>query len=448
MRKPSSPLSFMTYVIGIALLMISSINSSNSYADDAPSTQTALEDQALLTTKQWVIVLDDPRPARLQGWQRGNYSGSYKGNQQYTGSLELERFGNSIAQRYDLELKQQWFIESLAVYCLIVEFNGQTSTTLKQLKQDEQVQWIQPSNDFKLLSSSSDKPLSSTEQNQNLSQQNSSNSKGGSLSSIPESINGQGVVIAIIDSAVDEEHRDLSHAVRQRADFVISEKTDIKDAALQGEAHGTAVAGVMIAQRDSKLGLPGVAPAASLMALRGCWEENSGNTRCNTLSLARALDAVVSSEPAILNLSLSGPRDPLLDRLINKIVKNKTLVVAAFDPARPHEQRFPSRGDGVLIVRAEMLDKQYQNEFTAPGARVVTSPGNRYNFMTGHSIATAYTSGVLALLTQLDKLDKGQTQRKLPELLLQSNNPPFQSIMDLIHSYWQENQSSQLSQSL
>jgi len=161
------------------------------------------------------------------------------------------------------------------------------------------------------------------------------------------------------------------------------------------------IAGVIVSQPVSKLGVAGVAPSAKVIAYRGCWESVDSDTHCNTLSLARALDAVTRSDVDILNLSLSGPKDLLLDSLIERIVAQKTMVVAAFDPNRVDEDtRFPSKNDGVLLVRANILDRQYGNVFSAPGERLVASPGNRYDHMVGHSVAAAYTSGVLALYKQ------------------------------------------------
>ena len=101
-----------------------------------------------------------------------------------------------------------------------------------------------------------------------------------------------------------------------------------------------------------------------------------------------------------MNLSLSGPKDLLLDRLVDRLLAQGVFVVAAFDPKRPSESRFPSRRDGVLIVRAEHMNQDFNGEFTAPGKRIVVTPTKGYFLMTGHSVATAYTSGVLALIVQ------------------------------------------------
>ncbi len=333
--------------------------------------------------EEWVVVFDDPRPARLKGWSRGGYT--KRGN--YENSLELTRFGSRMANRYDFDLKDQWFIKSLNVYCLVVKFNGDQDETLNKLKEDKQVQWVQPSNEFQLLSA---QPLTGSEPGK------PSFAVDENLKNLPSFVNGEGVVIAIVDSGVDNTHPDLSSAVQRNEDFVGA-------ARLEGEAHGTAIAGVIASKKDTRLGMAGVAPKARLDAYRGCWENTTSGAQCNTLSLARALDAVLENRADILNLSLSGPKDALLDRLIDGIIEQGTVVVAAFDPRREQAQRFPSPRNGVLIVRAEGLDQANAanaSALVAPGARIVATPGSGYDYMQGHSVATAYTAGILALYKQ------------------------------------------------
>ncbi|MEM7360069.1 MAG: S8 family serine peptidase [Pseudomonadota bacterium] len=343
--------------------------------EEAHSKITNTDDQ-----EEWVVVFDDPRPARLQGWVRNDYG---KASGDYRSSLELTRFSKRVAAKYGMDLRDEWYISSLGVYCLVVRFKDDQAEAMAKLKEDESVQWIQPSNEFELLVSSSGTPA-------NVETAISKNSQ------LPNSMNGAGVTIAIVDSAVDDTHPDLTGAIQKNELFA----TDARDN-ISGEKHGTAIAGVMITQPHTKLGVTGIAPAATVHAYRGCWESTEDKTtNCSTLSLARALDAVIQDDADLLNLSLSGPRDALLDRLVQRLIDRGSLVVAAYDPNRTSSERFPKNREGVLIVRAEGLAGGNGRGFTAPGARVVPMPGNRYDFMQGHSIATAYTTGVFALRKQ------------------------------------------------
>lgn len=371
-------------VLALVVAMLFNLSVHAMTVNNSESIQEASSSQA---KQEWVVVLRDPRPARLQGWTSGGYSSS-----SYNGALELKRIGLKFAKKNDLKLKQEWFIESLSVYCLIVEFTKSREQTLKALNKNKLVESVQESNDFKLLSRKISNEDNLIDSKPNGLIKRSEKKQFGGLN-----YDGQGIVIAMIDSGIDNNHRDLSHAIKGMADFVISNASESRN---KVEVHGTAIAGVLVAQPNDSVGISGVAPAAKLLAFRGCWEEVNNVTNCNTLSLARALDAVVKSQPDILNLSLSGPYDPLLNRLIDKIIQNDTAIVAAYDPTRPNAKRFPLAQNGVLIVRAESIDKQSQQEFTAPGAKIVTKPNDAYSYVTGHSIASAHTSGLLALLTQ------------------------------------------------
>ena len=388
MRRGSSRL-FLTYGILVAMI---------TYAKPVQS------------ETEWVIVMDDPRPLRLQGWQHGDYSGSGH----YSQALELKRAGRQVASKHGLLIRTEWFIESLDVYCLIALFEDDEQTTLDRLRGDESIKWVQPSNSFELLQTTSpaheEAPILISPPELLL----------------PDSINGKGVVVALVDSAVDDTHPVLLERVSENVDFV-----DVNNRTVSGEPHGTGLASVIVANRQSDLGVSGVAPQATLRAYRGCWEttvtgEGYG-TNCTTTSLARSLNAVAMDKPDILNLSLSGPQDKLLNHLIDKIVSQGkgTIVVTAFDPKRPIDDRFPSASPGVLTVRSDSTkDENPPQIFSAPGSKIVAAPGDRADLMSGHSIATAYTSGILALCVQIENILKKEicSPRKLELLENHSNN--------------------------
>ena len=333
---------------------------------------------------EWVVVLEDPRPARLQGWQRNDYG---SGNQ-YDHTLALKRVGKKLAKKHALSVSDEWFIGSLGVYCLIVRMDREQKATMDALNADKLVKWVQPSNRFYLLQSPDSK-------NSNSAFLNPPELR------LPQNINGHGTVVALIDSAVDDEHPDIIKGIEKNIDFV-----DADGKRSRGEEHGTAIASIIVGDRESELGVTGIASGAKLNVFRGCWEtsDDAGalGPNCSTLSLALALDAVAKSNSDILNLSLSGPKDKMLDELITKVIAGGTRVVTAFDPNRRADDRFPSTKPGLVTVQAGSLAGSDPDVLSAPGSRVVASPGRRANLMHGHSIATAYTTGVLALCVQIE----------------------------------------------
>jgi len=150
-----------------------------------------------------VVVLNDQRPARLKGWSRTNYSGT----KSYKQSLELKRFADNIAQTYALDVAQQWLIESLDVYCLVVRFKNDHTETLEKLRLDKKVRWVQKSNAFTLRSNSS-------------INQFDNNLLSPPELSLPKSLNGSGARIAIVDSAIDLSHVDLAGKISKNLDLL------------------------------------------------------------------------------------------------------------------------------------------------------------------------------------------------------------------------------------
>ena len=160
----------------------------------------------------------------------------------------------------------------------------------------------------------------------------------------------------------------------------------------------------MVAAHDNGEGISGIAPGVSLHAYRACWEVPGEGTRCNSLTLSMALDQAVEAGPHILNLSLTGPKDPLLDRLVDRVLAGGALIVVAHDADARPDARFPSPKQGVVTVASSSMPAAAApGTIVAPGNDVLTSqPGHSYDFMTGSSLSAAHVSAVLALILEAE----------------------------------------------
>jgi subtilisin family serine protease len=169
--------------------------------------------------------------------------------------------------------------------------------------------------------------------------------------------------------------------------------------------HGTAIAGVIASAPNNREGIVGVAPDVTIAALRACWAvaPDSVAAQCSSFSLARALESALDLKPNVLNLSLAGPEDPLLGQLLDKVIARGIIVVAAQPEPGVEGHEFPASHPHVLAVHsaAEALDAPSPYVLGAPGTDVLTTtPGARYAFLSGNSLAAANTSGVVALLLE------------------------------------------------
>lgn len=203
---------------------------------------------------------------------------------------------------------------------------------------------------------------------------------------------GRNVRVAVIDSMVDASQPDLAGQIQTSQDFVLGHPAT-------AEQHGTGVAGIIAGVADNRIGIAGVAPHARIMALRACWQEGSEGAVCDTLSLAKALYFAIDHNAQVINLSLSGPADPLLGRLIDVALARGVVVVGALDPHAP-DGGFPASHPGVVAV-SDDPSTTLPGVFIAPGRDTpTTEPGGRFAFVSGSSYAAAHVSGLFALLKE------------------------------------------------
>jgi subtilisin family serine protease len=236
------------------------------------------------------------------------------------------------------------------------------------------------------------------------------------VAELHKSSTGRGVRVAVIDSGVDSAHPDLAGQVQLNENFVDS-------APVRAEAHGTAVAGIIAAREGNGLGIAGIAPDARLMALRACWTDGAGATRCSSFTLAKALNFAVTNKARIINLSLSGPPDPLLAALIDVAGARGMAVIGAADPQRA-DGGFPASHPGVIAVAMASKGPGPPGSLLAPGADIpTTAPGARWDFVNGPSYAAAHVAGLAALIAQLQPAANAQ-QLRHAILTIPSPDPP------------------------
>ena len=112
---------------------------------------------------------------------------------------------------------------------------------------------------------------------------------------------GAGKTVCIVDTGIESTHADLAGAVIASAseNFVVKkgrvDPTDFQD----DNGHGTHVAGI-VAARDNTIGVLGVAPEASLMAMKVLNKRGSGYTS----DVAQGIRACADNGADVINMSL------------------------------------------------------------------------------------------------------------------------------------------------
>jgi hypothetical protein len=210
--------------------------------------------------------------------------------------------------------------------------------------------------------------------------------------------NGAGVRLALLDSA-PARHRDLPPI----------ELVPIEEGPAPAVGtHGTLSAGVLAAIERNAFGIEGVAPGVVVVAIPVCTPQGaSASDRCLLYDLLRGVDRAYDGQARVVNLSLVGPANPLLERSMARLDQLGVLVVAAAGNEGIDEPRYPAAYPTVIGVGAADRERRayarsnrgLSAEIYAPGVEILSSvPGDAFAFGSGTSFAAANVSGALSLL--------------------------------------------------
>ena len=224
------------------------------------------------------------------------------------------------------------------------------------------------------------------------------------------------IIVAVIDTGIDANHPDLKDNIWHKPgtneygfDFYTNQKNPIDQ-----HGHGTHVAGIIGATGKANLGASGVAPNISIMAVRYYSENATGQENLN--NTIKAINYAIDNGANIINYSGGGAEFSAAEmKAIQRAEEKGILVVAA---AGNEYQNTDDAGNAyypaayglsnIIAVAATNIRNQLlpssnwgkkHVNVAAPGENIYsTLPNGRYGYLTGTSQATAFVSGLAALI--------------------------------------------------
>ena len=219
-------------------------------------------------------------------------------------------------------------------------------------------------------------------------------------------VDGTGKTAWIIDTGIDLDHPDLNVDVLRSISFIAEEPSPN-----DGNGHGSHVAGT-IAAKDNAIGVVGVAPNASVIAVKVLSSEGSGATS----GIIAALDYVAAnaSPGDAVNMSLGGSIpllgiDSALDAAaINVGAQGVGVAIAAGNSSLPASLYSPARANGENVYTISAMDDtdsfaSFSNwggpvDYCDPGVNIYSTYMNGgYATLSGTSMATPHFCGLLLL---------------------------------------------------
>jgi subtilisin family serine protease len=378
-------------LIAIACLVVcAASNAAPATTADAPSAAAAMDSR-----RDIVLAVDnpvDPPPMRA-GSNLLAYAPASNYGKGERAAAQLE----AVKQRYGLREIGSWPIKALNLYCAVLTPPPGTTRQglLAELAKDSRIKLAQPLNEFSVYSSANigavhyDDPYVDLQRGFVETE----------AAVAHRSSQGAGVRVAIVDTGVDVDHPDLRGRIHD-----VHNEVDDDTAAFRLDRHGTEVTGIIAATGSNREGFVGMAPKATISIYKACWyppEMPDASARCNSFTLAKALAAIIDTDARVVNLSLGGPSDLLLDALLARLAEQGRIIIVASSPDG-HSGGFPDSANGVLLVRTSASTPALAGVLNAPGIDILTTqPNGRYDFSSGSSMAAAHVSGIAALVLSI-----------------------------------------------
>ncbi|MCC5878786.1 MAG: S8 family serine peptidase [Idiomarina sp.] len=212
------------------------------------------------------------------------------------------------------------------------------------------------------------------------------------------------VRVGVIDTHLHSEHSGFAKA-RQQGRLV--EYSPMEDYSALPTAHGTAITGFLIGE---KAGLRPLLPAAKVFQVGAFYQQQGGHQGSKIEYLLAGIDWLLSQQVEVINMSLAGPPNNLLQQAIEAAVQRHVVVVAAVGNLGPHApMQYPAAYPSVVAVTA--VDQQGQVypwagqgehvDFAAPGVNVpVLLADGDTTINSGTSVATPVVSAFAGCFQQ------------------------------------------------
>lgn len=203
--------------------------------------------------------------------------------------------------------------------------------------------------------------------------------------------------VAIVDTGIDDSHPDLLGKVIKRANFTWDPDVD-------GDGHGTHVAGIVAATTNNSLGVASLGYDTKLFSVKSLDNNGSGYYSW----IANGIIWSADNGAKVINMSLGGSSNSqILKDAVDYAWGKGSVVVAAAGNSNNSKSFYPAYYvNSIAVAATDSTDTKasFSNygswvDLAAPGFSIYsTFPGNRYAYLSGTSMATPFVSALSSLV--------------------------------------------------
>jgi subtilisin family serine protease len=215
----------------------------------------------------------------------------------------------------------------------------------------------------------------------------------------PTDLSGLSLRIGIIDSSIDQRHNAFSNSSITTQRFVDNDSPP--------NAHGTAIASIIASNDPQALGL---APSAQIYAAEVFDHNEQQGEFASTVSLIKALSWLMTQDVSVINISLAGPSNRLLETALTRVREKGVLAIAAAGNGGPMAQpMYPAAYPEVVAVTAtddrgrafRLANRGEYVDIAAPGVNIRhAQAGGGFAASSGTSYAVPFVTVAAARLLQ------------------------------------------------
>lgn len=269
---------------------------------------------------------------------------------------------------------------------------------------------------------------------------------------------GNGIKVAVVDQGIDKNHNDLAGNI---SNLSYNTQTSTSPSVfINGNIHGTHVAGTIGAIKDNNLQVVGVAPLSKIMSV----SHSLSLTPNISAELASGISWAYQNGADVINNSWGDQGGQLYNQLHSTILENAiisamtsgrnnkgTLIVFAagnYGSSGPIMDYPGNFNDNILSVgsitsignRSNFSGYGTKLDVVAPGSDILsTIPGNSTQSLNGTSMASPHVAGVCALVLSANPSLTGQQVRDIIEQTSQKvGTYSYSNISGRVNGTWND----------